>query len=316
MAQVNTALGPISPDQMGTTLMHEHIIFNTPGWEYSPEAYQALDTPRVFDKLCKDLMDLKSLGGKTLVDVSGIGIGRDVQLFADLSRVTGVNIVCCTGFWAERKILPYFAERDIDYYTGLYVKELTQGVGITNIKAGIIKVGNSRDSITKLEEMTFRAGARASKRTGAVVTTHGVRCAEQQLAILLSEKVDPTRVIIGHLDDRSAIDLERDKRMAKKGVWLSYDHIGTEEWSTQYYAMPDEKRVELVVHMVQAGFIDQMLLSNDTNGWSCGLVHRGTPEHTYAHLLRHFVPNLLKAGITEKQIRTLLVENPRKVLPF
>ncbi|MBI2988943.1 MAG: phosphotriesterase [Deltaproteobacteria bacterium] len=316
MAQVNTVLGPISPDQMGTTLMHEHIIFNTPGWEYSPEAFQALDAPRVFEKLCGDLMDFKSLGGRTLVDVSGVGLGRDVELFADLSRATGVHIVCCTGFWAERKILPYFAERDIDYHTELYVRELTQGVGTTNIKAGIIKVGNSRDSITPLEEMTFRAGARASKRTGAVVTTHGVRCAEQQLSILLSEGIEPSRTIIGHLDDRSAIDLERDKRMARKGVWLSYDHIGTEEWSTQYYAMPDEKRVELVVHIAQDGFINQMLLSNDTNGWSCGLVHRGTPEHTYAHLLRHFVPKLLKAGLTEKQIHTLLVENPRKVLPF
>jgi phosphotriesterase-related protein len=80
--------------------------------------------------------------------------------------------------------------------------------------------------------------------------------------------------------------------------------------------MPDEKRVELVVEMIRAGFLQQLVLANDTNGWSVGLVQRGTQEHTYAHLLRNFVPKLLKAGVTEDQVHTMLVETPAKVLPF
>lgn len=316
MAQVNTVLGPIHPKQLGKTSLHEHILFSSPGWEFSPEAKQHFDPPRVFEILYKDLLDFKAAGGNTIVDVSGIGIGRDIEFYVCLSRYTGVHIVACTGFWAERKILPYFAERDIDYHTELFVRELTQGMGTTNVKAGVIKVGNSRDRLTPLEEMLYRAAARASKRTGAPIVTHGVQWARKQAEILLDEGADPSRVVISHLDAAYALDMERDKELGRKGFYLGYDHIGLEEWSPMPYAMPDQRRVELVVEMTRAGFLKQIALANDTNGWSIGLVHRGTPKNTYAHLLRNFVPKLKKGGLTEDQIQTLLVENPRTVLAF
>jgi len=317
MAQVNTVLGPIHPKQLRITSLHEHILFSTPGWEYSPEARQHFDAPRVFERIYNDLLDFKAAGGRTVVDVSGIGIGRDIEFYVCLSRYTGVHIVACTGFWAQRKILPYFAERDIDYHTGLFVKELTQGMGTTTVRAGVMKVGNSGDRFTALEELTYRAAARASKRTGAPIVTHGTQFARKQAEILLDEGADPTRVIISHLDAAYALDLERDKELGRKGFYLGYDHIGTEQsWSKAPYAMPDEKRVELVVEMIRSGFLKQIVLANDTNGWSIGIVHRETQEHTYAHLLRNFAPKLLKAGVTEEQIHTMLVETPERLLPF
>ena len=316
MAQVNTVLGPIHPKQLGMTSLHEHILFSTPGWEYSPEARQHFDAPRVFEKIYNDLLDFKAVGGVTVVDVSGIGIGRDIEFYVCLSRYTKVNIVACTGFWAERKILPYFAERGIDYHTELFVKELTQGMGTTMVKAGVIKVGNSGDRFTRLEEMTYRAAARASRRTGAAIVTHGTQFAKKQAEILLDEGADPTRVIISHLDAAYALDLERDKELARKGFYIGYDHIGTEGWSSAAYAMPDEKRIELVLEMIRSGFLNQIVLANDTNGWSVGLVQRGTQQHTYAHLLRNFVPKLLKSGISEDEIHTMLVVTPANVLPF
>src|SRR5438128_6944761 len=94
MAQVNTVLGPIHPKQLGMTSLHEHILFSTPGWEYSPEARQHFDAPRVFEKIYNDLLDFKAVGGVTVVDVSGIGIGRDIEFYVCLSRYTQVNIVC------------------------------------------------------------------------------------------------------------------------------------------------------------------------------------------------------------------------------
>ncbi len=300
MGQVNTVLGPIHPRQLGVTSLHEHILFSTPGWEYSPEARQHFDAPRVFEKIYNDLLDFKAVGGGTVVDVSGIGIGRDIEFYVCLSRYTKVNIVACTGFWAERKILPYFAERGIDYHTELFVKEL----------------GNSGDRFTRLEEMTYRAAARASRRTGAAIVTHGTQFAKKQAEILLEEGADPTRVIISHLDAAYALDLERDKELARKGFYIGYDHIGTEGWSSAAYAMPDEKRIELVLEMIRSGFLNQIVLANDTNGWSVGLVQRGTQQHTYAHLLRNFVPKLLKSGISEDEIHTMLVVTPANVLPF
>src|SRR5262245_4176365 len=147
MSKVNTVLGPIEPGAVGRCDMHQHVIFNTPGWEFTPYAVEHFDKPRVFDKISADLLDFKAAGGGTLVDCSGIGIGRDVQFYADLARETGVNIVACTGFWAERKILTYFAVRDVDYLTELFVHEVTVGMGTTSIPAGIIKVGSSREEM-------------------------------------------------------------------------------------------------------------------------------------------------------------------------
>jgi phosphotriesterase-related protein len=106
------------------------------------------------------------------------------------------------------------------------------------------------------------------------------------------------------------------KNWARKGFYLGYDHIGTEGWSSAAYAMPDEKRIELVLEMIRSGFLKHIVLANDTNGWSVGLVHRETQKHAYAHLLRNFVPKLAQAGVTQDQIHTMLVETPAKLLPF
>lgn len=317
MATVHTVLGPIEPSELGVCDMHDHILWSSPGWEHSPDARMHFDRPSVFAKIEGDLRDFRALGGRTVVDVSGIGMGRDVPFYADLSRETGVHIVACTGFWAERKILMYFRTRGLDHLTELLVHELTRGIGTTDVPAGIVKVGTSRDTITPLEELTFRAAARASRRTGAAVTTHGVHLAERQAEIFLEEGADPTRIVIGHLDDKTGIDLERDKRIARQGFNLGYDHIGIDPaWSAAYYAMPDERRADLVVAMIEAGFLDQIVVACDTNGWSIGLVHRGTPRSTYAHLLRSWVPLLRSRGVTDRQIETLLVATPRRILPF
>ena len=317
MSKVYTILGPIEPGEVGICDMHEHVLWNSPGWQFSPEAFQHFDRPRVFEKIQADLLDYKSLGGRTIVDVSGIGMGRDVDFYADLSRETGVNIVACTGFWAERKILTYFTVRDLDYMTDLFVREATRGIGTTNVRAGIIKVGAGRNELTSLEEQTFRAAARASRKTGVAVTTHGVWCAERQAEIFLEEGADPARVVIGHLDDKTSIDLERDKRLGKLGFNLGYDHIGIlPEWSPMFYAMPDEVRADLVLSMVDAGFLSQLVVACDTNAWSVGLVHRGTPKSTFAHLLRTWAPLLRSWGLSEAALNTLLVETPARILGF
>lgn len=314
---VQTVLGPIAAADVGICDMHDHLLWSSPGWEYSPEAFAHFDRPRVFEKIEADLRDYHSLGGRTIVDVSGVGMGRDVRFYADLSRETGVHIVACTGFWAERKILLYYRTRDLDYLTELMLHEVTKGIGTTDVRAGIIKVGTSRDEMTPLEERTFRAAARASRRSGVAITTHGVAMAERQAEIFLEEGADPTRIVIGHLDDKTSMDLERDKRLGRQGFYLGYDHIGIDpKWSPMYYAMPDERRADLVVAMIEAGFLDRIVVAPDTNAWSIGLVHRGTPKSTFAHLLRGWAPLLRARGVTDEAVRTMLVETPRKILPF
>ena len=132
------------------------------------------------------------------------------------------------------------------------------------------------------------------------------------MEIFKEEGLDPERVVIGHCSAGYAIDLERDKEIARWGAYVGYDHIGYEPaTSSARYALPDEQRVDLVKAMVDAGLTDRVIISCDTNGRS--LSHE-TPKHTYGYLLRSFVPRLHAAGITEGQIHTMLVENPRRIL--
>ncbi|MFC1893633.1 phosphotriesterase [Chloroflexota bacterium] len=313
MAYVNTLLGTIDPEEMGITAIHEHIMWGLPGWEYDPGYW--FDIGYAFEKCYHDLIDFRLVGGGTYVDCSGISLGRHLAIYTKLAKSTGLNIVASTGFWADYGIAPHFRTKDIDYFEDLFIRELTQGMGHTLVKAGIIKVGNGEETFTELEEIEYRAAARAAKRTGAAVITEGVHFALKQLEILLSEKVDPSRIIIAHLDSEGYMDLERDKQIAHAGAYVSYDQAGIENtWSRTRYAMPDERRVELVSAMLEAGFQDRILLSSSSKCWGLG---RGEAHrHMIGHVLRYFVPKLKQAGVSEAAINAMLLENPKHVLPI
>ena len=222
-------------------------------------------------------MDFKLRDGRTYVDCSGIGMGRDLDIYIKLGASTRINIVASTGFVADEGIATYFRTKDIDYFEELFVRELTQGMGHTSVKAGVIRVGNSIGAFTKLEEMQYRAAARAAKRTGAAVITNGVHLAIKQLEVLTSEKLDPSRIIISHLDNKDCMDLERDKQIARAGAYVAYDHVGIEDWSKMSYRMPDERRLELVLAMVEAKLQDRILLSTNAK---CQLLGWGNPHFT------------------------------------
>ncbi len=327
MKQVNTVLGPISPEQVGTTNMHEHLIWANAGWDCAPEARELFNPPEVFKKLYDTLREYKDAGGQTVVDCSGLCMGRDVELYATLAKYSGVNIIACTGFWAQENVVPYFlsaktgsghAFKDIDYFQELFIKELTQGMGSTNVKAGVIKVGNGKEGINPFEERTYRAAARASKATGAAVITHGINHALRQVEIFLEEGVDPERVVISHCDAAYNLNFERDKEIARQGFYVGYDHIGYEpEWSPMPYAMSDAKRVELCKAFIEAGYAKNLIISCDAEPVAVGWGNKGMEHmHGYAHLLNKFIPQLKAAGISEDTINLLVVETPRKLLPF
>jgi len=314
---VNTVLGPIHPEQIGIASMHEHILWSSPGWQFSPEANELFNPPEIFQRIYNELIDYKEAGGQTIVDCTGIGLGRDIEFNVFLAKSSGVNIVASTGFWDSIRVMHYFLTKGIDYLTDLFVKELTRGMGTTNVKAGVIKVGNGKERMTPFEEMTYRAAARASRATGAAIITHGIQFAIKQTEILLEEKVDPEKVVISHCDSGNALDFERDKCLAEKGFNVGYDLVGIEpEWSLQPFAMSDSKRVELCKAFIEAGYAKKLIISCDHDGCRIGLVYCGTPPHGYSYLLKNFVPRLRSAGISEETIRLLLIENPKRILPF
>jgi len=340
MAEVPTLSGSVSPDDLGIVSLHEHLLFGLPGWQYAPEVN--FDRAAAFDQIRSSLEQFKELGGRTIVDVSGITLGRNVTFYSNLAQVTGVQIVVATGFDNERMSIPghfrttcfqysvpgpYQWNREIpggfytsyggtkEYFMFLFYNELTRGMvapGMirTKLKAGIVKAASSWDEITKVEGLSLRGAALAAKRAGVAIITDGVNQVRRQLEIMLEEGLEPERIVVGHCDDGRAIDLERDKEIARKGAYVGYDHIGWEDASVPY-SMPDERRVELVKAMVEAGFTEHIVLSCSAIGYALG---EPQPKHSFGHLLESFVPRLKKAGVSQSAIDTILVENPKRIL--
>lgn len=343
MAEIPTLLGSVSSDRLGIVSMNEHLLFGYPGWQYASEV--TFDRATAFEKIRSSLDLFKQCGGGTILDASGITLGRDVTFYRRLSEVTEVQIMAATGFQDQpSSILGHFSaysslyrtpsephqhhwHREIpghfypshggtnEYFMFVFFNELTEGMvapGMirTKMKAGIVTAASSWDQITPTEEFSLRGAALAAKKAGTGLIIGGINQARKQLQIVLEEGIQAERIIFGQCDDGRAIDLERDKEFAQKGAYVSYDHIGWEDPSMPY-AIPDEQRVDLVKEMVDAGFAEHIILSCSSIGYPLGVPQ---PTHSMAHLLKSFVPKLRKAGIAESTIDTILAENPKRIL--
>lgn len=310
MAHLNTVLGTLHPEEMGITAVHEHILFGPPGWEADPGAWFKMG--KVFEKCYNDLMDFKLQGGATFIDASGIGSGRELDVHIKLASATGLHVVASTGFLGELFTAPHFHARDADYFETLFVHELTVGMGRTRVKAGVINAGGGAQPMTRLEAAQHRGAARAARKTGAAVMTHAINALDEQLAIFREEKLDPARIILGGCDTR--LDLERDKRVAKAGCYVAYDHVGLESWSRMAHALPDQRRAELVKAMLDAELGDRLIVSAGSSGWVLG---QGEDHlSNVGNVLRYFVPRLAAAGVAEADVRRIFADNPKRVLPI
>jgi predicted metal-dependent phosphotriesterase family hydrolase len=173
MAYVNTLLGPIHPAELGPTAVHEHILWGPQGWELNPEYW--FNFGKSFEESYSQLMDFKLVGGQTFIDCSGIGMGRDLDVYIKMAEsVRQLNIIASTGTWADERMAPYFRNRDIDYFEALFVHELTEGIGHSAVKAGVITIGGGEENgANPFEAIVCRAAAKAARKTGAPLITFG-----------------------------------------------------------------------------------------------------------------------------------------------
>jgi len=177
MGAVNTVCGPVAPEDLGVTLMHEHIVFGYPGW-YGDLSLAPFDRRSAVATAVNCLGPLKEYGLKTVVDATPNECGRDPQLLHEVADTAGINIICATGYYYEGEGAPAyfkfrsaFADAVAEIYE-MFMREITVGIGETGIKAGVIKVASSKGIITDYEKMFFRAAARAQKETGVPIITH------------------------------------------------------------------------------------------------------------------------------------------------
>ena len=305
---IQTVLGPIEPADLGATLMHEHTLVDA--WEWGGRlGYDS--TVDDEELLVEELAFYRDAGGSALVDVTPIGLRRDPSGMRRLAQATGLHIIMGCGWYRERVYPAYIHELSTNALAGMLVKELEEGVE-GGIRPGIIgEIGTERFHVTPAEEKVFRAAARAQRTTGATVTTHTTHfgdLAHEQMDILMEEGVPPERIVIGHLGERRGVKGEL--AVAERGVYVEIDHIGR---AASAGTQPEWRRARNVAELVQAGYLERVLISMDICANS--LLH-WNGGHGFDYLLTTFVPLLREEGLTGDQIRIILVDNPIRVLDF
>jgi phosphotriesterase-related protein len=315
---VHTALGPIAPEQLGRTLMHEHLVIGYPGFE-SDTIRPGPGRDERF-QICVDrIEELKSLGISAMVDPCPNDLGRDVEFAAKVSQKTRFPIVVATGLYKESEGgHPYWAFRartggGAAAMAELFEKEISEGIGSTGVRAGSIKVATGSPAISDYERTILEAAARAALATGAPITTHTDRgrLGDEQQRILCGAGVAPHRIVIGH--SCGSDDHPYHLRIAEQGSYLGFDRFGLD------MLQPDEKRIHALLRLLRAGRGSQVVVSHDTV-WCWRGQPIGNPEAfaTAArnwepgHFLRRIAPRLKDGGASDDDIDRLLRENPRR----
>ncbi|MED3690626.1 phosphotriesterase [Peribacillus butanolivorans] len=314
---VRTVLGLVPAQELGVVLIHESLLSVMPGAEYAPEI--DMDRSKIFEELKRELTEFRRLGGKTIVDHSGMFHGRDVKLYETLSRTTGIHIVASTGLGPEPMLSGYFVTPQknpptpwsAEQFADLFAKEVTEGIVVPRIErsssAGLVTSIASQSGITEKEINLFRGSAQAALATGVPVSVQYGADAVNDLEILLGEGIAPNRVIIGGLDRLDAVRRKEAFAVARHGAMVALDHVG---WATNEGYVNDEERAKLILALFKEGFGDCVLISTNAIGVAKG---HDAKELGFDYLLTKFVPTLRRVGVTDEQIRILLEENPQRV---
>ena len=320
MPTVETARGPVDVDDLGVTLMHEHVV-NVNAEVNRDQPEMSIDGQReaALERVVRELQRVAAAGVRTFVDCSCYGHGRDMSFIEDVSKQVDLNIVVASGMYTFNDIPKMFHYRPPtvdsprDALTELFVRDVRHGVAGTGIKAGIFKCATDKQGVTEGVERVLRAVAVAHRETGVPITTHtsiAERNGLDQQRIFAEEGVDLTRVIIGHCGD--AHDFDYLRQLMDAGSYIGCDRFGL--------YLPGrldlEGRVELVAHLCELGYAGQIVLSSDktlwTDWWGTGHgLHIDEWHHT--HIVDDVLPAMRKRGVTDEQIDQMMIENPRKI---
>ena len=315
---IRTVTGTTSPEELGQTLMHEHLLIGYPGWE-ADTLRPGPTRDEIVTKAVDRIEEMKAEGITAMIDPCPNDLGRDVELMAEVAQRTRFQLICATGLYKQEEGgAAYWQFRSgfgpqTDAMAELFIREIEQGVGDTGIRAGIIKVATGPGQITDYEKTILEAAARASVATDTPITTHTDRgtMGDEQQRILSGHGVPPHRIVIGHSCGTS--DHDYHLRIAQGGSYLGFDRFGLD------FIHPDAERVASLLKLLEKGAGDRVVVSHDSV-WCW----RGTPvpdpaafaamEQTWnpLHFSRRIAPMLREGGASEQQLQALLVDNPRR----
>lgn len=299
--KIMTVAGPVSPDVLGTTLTHEHILVDFIGADSIK--YERWDRNEVQKKAVPYLLEAKKLGMATLVECTPAYLGRDPLLMKSISEYTGINILTNTGYYGasrDRYIPRHAYTETADELAARWIKEWKNGIESTGVKPGFIKIGVMSGNLSDLHRKLIRAAARTHLKTGLVIASHTgpAHPAFAQLGVLHEEGVLPEAFIWIHA--QSEKDSSAHVLAASTGAWVSFD--GLDEGNVNDY-------VKMLRTMKDHNLLNRTLLSHDA-GWYKPGMPEGGEYRGYNTMFEKLIPALETDGFSPEEIELLLVKNP------
>ena len=322
MAQVQTARGAVDTADLGRTYMHEHVFVLTPDVQINYPDQWGSEEDRVADAVAK-LKAAAAQGTKTFVDPTVIGLGRYIPRIQTIAaQVPELNLIVATGCYTYDTVPFFFHYRgpalgaaigiDMpDPMVDMFISDITDGIAGTGVKAAFLKCAIDEQGMTNDVARIMRAVARAHRQTGAPITVHthpGHHTGLEVKKLLCDEEgVDATRVVLGHSGDST--DPDHLSALADEGFILGMDRFGIHAGTTF------ENRCDIVAEMCRRGYADRMVLSHDAAcyiDWIDPNVIAAMDKWHYLHIEEDVLPYLREHGVSEDQIETMLVANPRR----
>jgi phosphotriesterase-related protein len=313
MTTINGVLGPIEGDDLGFTLMHEHVLCCS--WSMRIAFDRWIDRDVVADRAVEECKTAIERGVRTMVDLTPINLGRDIHLIREVAERSGMQIIAATGLYYHEEpwMKNWPAERLVEYL----IDDIEKGIQGTDAKAGIIKCATDHDGVTPSNEKLLRVAAKLHKATGTPISTHTdaeAKVGLGQLDVFEDEGVDLSRVVIGHCGDSN--DMEYLEAVLSRGCFIGMDRFGIDQ------PLNTDERVATIAELARRGWADKMVLSHD----ACAhmdwfppelfemIQNKAMPNWNYRHIPDDVLPALRKAEVGAEQIEAFIQHNPRRVL--
>lgn len=297
---IRTVLGDIKKDEFGKTMCHEHFII-----DLNRVRHDGISMIETVEEVIPEIEMMMELGVEAAIEVTTIDLERDVLKLKQISEKTELKMVCSTGYYLTQYHPEWLNEASVEEIAEVYIKELTQGIDGTDIKAGIIaEIASSPKEFVGNEKKILEAAGLAASKVGCAVSTHTGRfTAKETIEILLSYGMNPDKIIIGHQDliDDSEYHLE----LLKYGVNIAFDTCGKVNY------MADEIRARNAVRILEAGYGDHLLVSDDVSRRTYFVSHGGVG---YLAAYKTVLPLMREYGATEEDIRKITTDNPARIL--
>jgi phosphotriesterase-related protein len=312
MTTIQTVKGPIDINTMGDTMMHEHVFFQ----------HDKHLREKSINFSLEKLQNLVKVGGRTLVDV-GPDPRRNIDWYEEINEKVNLNIIVSTGLYLQRKTPQEFHQMRLVDMQERFLKELTEGIGDSRIRAGVIKVAGDKAQLTPWEIRVMQAAAYVQKETGVPICTHACEGARSQFEVLVHAGADPERTYYSHVEAKFGWEgrslrqeLEYLLGIVREGGSLFFNNF-TFEFDT-----PHEDTMYLMHTICDKGYANRVLFGIDMNytidedGTIWLEAQKAHPEvivREFAYTYTGAIPLMRKWGFTDEDFKTFLVDNPKRM---